>query len=92
MFNLLHVANSLPRVIYTWKTISRVFYGPRGTVATCIYCTRGKLYNSQQSDLSHLAHVAIYTWQTICHVYGLRTHGDLQVAKCNFFYSDSSGL
>jgi len=54
----IHVADSLPRVIYVWQTISRVFHVPRGTVATCIYCTRGKLYISQQPDLPGLAHVA----------------------------------
>jgi hypothetical protein len=78
-----------PRVYYTCLTCGSVFYGTSGTVATCIHCTRGKLYNSQQPDLPHRAHVAIYTWQPVCHMYGLRTRGNLQVANCNFFSSAS---
>jgi len=75
-----------PRVYYTCLTFRNVFYETRGTVATCIWWTRGKLCISQQPDLPRCAHVAIYTCLTVCHVYGSHTRGNLLVAKCNIFF------
>jgi uncharacterized protein (UPF0147 family) len=77
-----------PHVYYTWLTCSSVFCVTRSTLATCISWTRAKLYISQQPNLPRHTHVAIYTWLTVCHVYGPHTRGNLQVANCNFFCSD----
>jgi len=74
-----------PRVYYTWLTCRDVFSVTRGTVAMWISWTRGKLYISQQPDLLRRAHVAIYTWLTVCHVYVPYTRGNLQVVNCKFF-------
>jgi hypothetical protein len=80
-----HVLKLQPRVMHTWLTCRGVFGVTHGTMATWITWTRDKLYISQQPDLPRRAQVAIYTWLTVCHVYGPHTCGNLQVANCKFF-------
>jgi len=79
---------------YTRLTISHVYITRVWRVAVCfmghvaqwprVFTVQVANCTIRNSRIYHASH----TWQPVCHVYGLHTRGDLQVAKCNFFCSE----
>jgi hypothetical protein len=63
-----------------------MFYRPRGTVAR-VFIVHVANCTIRNNRIYHALHMWPFTRGKLCHVYGLRTRGDLQVAKCNLFYS-----